>query len=45
LSRRALLIRGLLLATTLAGLVACGMKGDPEPPAGEKVRFPRNYPK
>lgn len=43
MTRRALILR--IAATALAGLGGCGRKGDPEPPPGETVRFPRRYPK
>lgn len=35
----------LFLALALAGsLAACGKKGPPEPPPGEKSTYPRTYP-
>lgn len=37
--------RRLLLALAFAApLVACGRKGDPEPPEGADRRYPRQYP-
>ena len=44
MTRRALILR-MAAAAALAGLGGCGRKGDPEPPPGEPVRFPRSYPK
>jgi predicted small lipoprotein YifL len=35
----------LIAALALAALVAaCGVKGAPEPPAGDKAAYPRSYP-
>lgn len=39
ISRRTLM--ALVMATTLT---ACGKKGPPKPPEGEKVTYPRTYP-
>lgn len=37
--------RRLLLALAFAApLAACGRKGDPEPPEGSDIRYPRQYP-
>lgn len=37
--------RRLLLALAFAApLAACGRKGDPEPPEGADIRYPRQYP-
>ena len=45
--RRALhLALAILLALAVATpLAACGKKGDLEEPKGEKIQFPRNYPR
>jgi predicted small lipoprotein YifL len=33
-----------IAACLLLPLAACGKKGDPQPPAGEKRTYPRTYP-
>lgn len=39
------LLRGALLVMLGATLAACGVKGRPEPPAGDAAAYPRSYPK
>ncbi len=36
--------RALVMALVLVALAACGKKGAPEPPEGERVTYPRTYP-
>jgi len=41
------MIRSLMVLLILAGLAACGVKGDPAPPEGEEARYrlgERQYP-
>lgn len=41
---RAFALLAVLLAVALAGPVACGKRGQLEPPAGQPSTWPRSYP-
>lgn len=36
---------GILITLAATGLVACGKKGPPQPPAGVTEEFPKRYPR